>query len=293
MPETVTFSIDRSGIEMVRFAAVVGKRDRAAAAHQFLADTIACLIRTGFQLPAVRPLVVVVVLDDRYTRVTDYDCDLVLAPTAPSHVHNVLLMPDFYFIQSHGYQQLAAYVDKHDVPWDYKIDSVFWRGSTAGADKHNVRIDFVSRNHPHGDLEITRILPTHCDQIPADIPTGPPVPVRHMLRHRYLVDIDGNSSSWDGLYWKLRSSSVVLKVRSDQRQWYYHRMRPWVHYVPCTVNNFARQSQWCRRNPELCRAIAQAGQRVVKEMTYEAEVARFAVDFALRTGLPIERRIRH
>ena len=34
-----------------------------------------------------------------------------------------------------------------------------------------------------------------------------------MLGARGVVDVDGNANSWDGLFWKLLSNSVVLKAR--------------------------------------------------------------------------------
>merc|ERR1712113_80247 len=51
-----------------------------------------------------------------------------------------------------------------------------------------------------------------------------------------IIDVDGSKNSWSGLWWKLRSSSVVLKVEPQYKQWYYSRMFPWQHYVPITAN---------------------------------------------------------
>ena len=32
------------------------------------------------------------------------------------------------------------------------------------------------------------------------------------LAYKAIIDIDGNSNAWSGLYWKLLSNSAVLKV---------------------------------------------------------------------------------
>ena len=62
----------------------------------------------------------------------------------------------------------------------------------------------------------------------------PEMNIPRMMHARGLFDVDGNSNSWDGSWWKLRSNSVVLKLMSQNsfRQWYYSRLEPWEHYVP-------------------------------------------------------------
>ena len=40
---------------------------------------------------------------------------------------------------------------------------------------------------------------------------------------RWLIDIDGNVNSW-GLLWKLFSGSCVLRIASNRRQWFHHRL---------------------------------------------------------------------
>ena len=46
------------------------------------------------------------------------------------------------------------------------------------------------------------------------------------------VDVDGNSNSWAGCFWKLGSNSVVLKVVTELRQWYYPLLVANTHFVP-------------------------------------------------------------
>jgi hypothetical protein len=53
-----------------------------------------------------------------------------------------------------------------------------------------------------------------------------------LIQARGIIDIDGNANSWDGLFWKLLSNSVVLKVESNNSQWYYSQLKPWHHFVP-------------------------------------------------------------
>jgi len=70
----------------------------------------------------------------------------------------------------------------------------------------------------------------------------------YMAKHyKLLIDIDGNSNSWAGSYWKMASGSLVLKVECDYRQWWNWRIQPWVHYVPvkCDLSDLEELITWC------------------------------------------------
>lgn len=252
--------------------------DRAAAACRYLGE-VAALLRGRLPAAGIRLLVV---LTDRcdpaaLPPLEVLNAHAVLAPTKPTAAHEVLLMPDFYFITSRGHAGLREYVAAHAVPWDAMRDAAVWRGRTTGHRRpgRNHRIRFVRANHRHGDILFSGVLPQHTGSVDPAL-VGSAMPVKDCVRCRYQVDVDGHSSSWDGLIWKLLSGCLVLKVKSDQRQWYYDRLKPWVHYVPCTAANFAERLAWCRERPELCRAIAEAGRRLATELTYDAETATFA-----------------
>jgi hypothetical protein len=55
--------------------------------------------------------------------------------------------------------------------------------------------------------------------------------IEEMMTARGLLDIDGYTNSWAGLFWKLRSNSVVVKVMSNYCEWFYNEMLPGVHYL--------------------------------------------------------------
>jgi hypothetical protein len=88
--------------------------------------------------------------------------------------------------------------------------------------------------------------------------------------HRWLIEIDGNVNSW-GLLWKLLSGSCVLRVASHRRQWYHHRLEPWVHVVPVAADlqDLEARLLWCRSNPARCEAIARAGRQLAEQVVAE------------------------
>ena len=78
---------------------------------------------------------------------------------------------------------------------------------------------------------------------------------RHdMINYKYILDIDGNASTWDATAWKLNSGSVIFKTDSNWEQWFYKEYKPWVHYVPVAddFSDIQERYKWCEANPKKC-----------------------------------------
>ena len=56
-------------------------------------------------------------------------------------------------------------------------------------------------------------------------------------RYRYILDIDGNCAAMR-LQSLLGKNVVVVKTRSDERQWFSSALLPWIHYIPVTLTPF-------------------------------------------------------
>ena len=78
-----------------------------------------------------------------------------------------------------------------------------------------------------------------------------------MINYKYILDIDGNSCTWDATAWKLNSGSVIFKTESRWRQWFYDDYLPWVHYVPINddFSNLQEMYCWCEQNQDKCEEI--------------------------------------
>ena len=103
-----------------------------------------------------------------------------------------------------------------------------------------------------------------------------------MLRYRGIVDLDGNTNSWRGAYWKLRSNSVVLKQQSPFCQWYYHRLVPYVHYIPLTrdLGDVNKWEAWVAEDAHIptMRAIARASTELMRTLTLSSAIAQLRYD---------------
>ena len=81
---------------------------------------------------------------------------------------------------------------------------------------------------------------------------GDRVEMGHAMRNfRYIIDIDGNCAS-TRLQSILGRNNVVVKPRSDERQWFSSELKPWIHFVPVTLNPFEVNSNevynWVKEN---------------------------------------------
>jgi len=82
--------------------------------------------------------------------------------------------------------------------------------------------------------------------------------------YRHLIVCDGNTACWDRLPWILASKSVCWKEESDHECWYYLLMKPWVHYIPFTLENLAETWEKVKDDLELQLRIVAAANEFVE-----------------------------
>lgn len=163
------------------------------------------------------------------------------------------LIPDAEFLETR-FKRFLDDVRASDCGWDDKRgDVLYWRGqrrSTNSGDSH-VR-DLIARSEArHLDARLTTET-TIADQ----------------LRYKYLLDVDGMVSAWSGLFWKLASNSVPVKVRSHWEQWYYRWLRDGESIV-LTDLDFEQTFRHLARTDGECHRISQCGRRLAERLSYQ------------------------
>jgi hypothetical protein len=143
----------------------------------------------------------------------------VLAFCAHDNDTSVALVPDLYIPRDDGIVKLEARLDGKLRPFLQRTPSLIWRGG------------------PHGDARRFMFGPgaklwNHSDLL--DIRSDDPMPMHEMANYQFQLDIDGEVSAWDALRWKLLSGSLVIKLKSHWKQWFYDSLIPGVHYVEIT-----------------------------------------------------------
>jgi Glycosyl transferase family 90 len=200
-----------------------------------------------------------------------------------------ILVPDAYFLDSHGYAELRARYDAARLPWQSRQAIAFWRGSTTGirtGEKNweslpRIRLCQLALKHPDVlDAGLSKVVQTWHEsdrqQIEAAGLVRGSVPEDEFLKFKYQIDIDGNSNSWPGLYQRLLTGSPVLKVASPHgyRQWYYDRLQLWTNYVPVEsdMSDLFEKIEWLRAHDDEAQAIGQAGLALAASLEYEQEL---------------------
>ena len=155
---------------------------------------------------------------------------------------NVLLIPDAEFLATH-FSSFLQEVKNEDIPWEQKVSKVVWRGSPLLLNGNSF-YDYERKSKRQRDVAVTCSTKAELrDVIDASyIPT----PISWMLKHKYLLDIDGTVNAWSASYWKMSSNSLVWKLKSHWEQWYYNMLIPNRHYVPVTDLSQTREVfRWC------------------------------------------------
>ena len=209
------------------------------------------------------------------------------------------LLPDQDFIGSGGYEDLRREAALHDRPWQKRVPRVFWRGATTGQHRHAPpgpdapddltwlpRLDLCARvaRSPIAeryDVGISNIVQINEPHLVARIEASGlmrgRVPRSAFFGHKWLLVIDGNSNAWSALFAGLLSGSCVLKVASPKgfKQWYYDRLKPWVHFVPVEedLSDLDELVAWLEAHDADAQAIGQAGRAFAEALTFEAVVA--------------------
>jgi len=152
----------------------------------------------------------------------------------------------------------------HDIKWEDKSNTVFWRGADTGHNMHfNERINFVQKYFGVHDVafsDYSQNIKTHKPLYKPEWLKGF-CGVNEFLKHKYLPVIDGNDKS-SSLNWILASNSVPIMPQPRFHSWLCeHLLKPYVHYIPVKRNfsDFNGVLYWCMNNDQKCKDIAQNG----------------------------------
>ncbi len=204
---------------------------------------------------------------------------------------DAFLIPDSFFLSKYGYSYPITCLDRNRIVWADRRPVAFWRGGTTGIraggwrSLQRVRLCETAAEQQDGmlfDVGISHAAqlsnPEWIAELEASGLMRAFVPSEQFGAYKYLIDIDGNSSSWEGLFLKLYTGIPVLKVASPSgfRQWYYDELKPWVNYVPVEADmaDLAENVAWLRAHDDQAELIGKRGRALARSLTYDGELAR-------------------
>lgn len=194
-------------------------------------------------------------------------------------VDSLILIPDIKALV--GYAKLRKMIPQANekFPWEKKLAKGFWRGSTTGgystltAWEHLMRSQLVLLSLAHPDEVDARFhAAVQCDpEVPLLLKAkgmmGKSTTKPGHLKFKYLIDVDGNSCSYERYFWLLLSNSLVLKQMTDNVQWYYGGLEPYRHFVPVKkdLSDLLDQIEWARTHDIEAQLIAEEATQFVKD----------------------------
>lgn len=200
------------------------------------------------------------------------------------------LVPDHDYLFYERYREQFAELDTLAklIPWRNKQSTAFWRGRSTGykldddswRENPRVKLCLISVQSGEPDLLDARLSEVvQCREenkqrlIDAGV-VGERVSFPIFIAHKYLIEIDGNACAWRSFMQKMYSDCVALKVESDNIQWFYDRVLPWVHYIPVRndLSDVLDKIRWARAHEEACQQISRQGTDLMKEVTAEEPV---------------------
>ncbi len=145
-------------------------------------------------------------------------------------------------------------VTENDRHWLQKSNKCVWRGMPSGS-WHGMRQNLVEQWFEKHNVGWRGLL----TEFEPDNPyTRDEIGILDILKHKYLISIDGHDVASD-LKWKMLSNSVVLKMPSASVSWFMEDLlEPWVHYVPLNrdASDLEEKLEWCRSHQKECQEIA-------------------------------------
>ena len=162
---------------------------------------------------------------------------------------NVISVPDRYFFYLNRYNEYRSI--HQGIPFANKKSQIVF-GSQPRGKKYN----FIKRQ----DIEVSPREYFYSAAVPKENIVAPEwINRKDMINYKYILDIDGNASTWDATAWKLNSGSVILKSESAWFQWFYGEYQPWMHYVPVAedFSDIQEKFNWCESNQDACQAMVQ------------------------------------
>lgn len=205
-----------------------------------------------------------------------------------------ILLPDIYHLANYG-NRLEQCIDKR--AWESKErDKIgFWGTTTGNRDPlHNERINrcfwFEEHDPSHevSDCFITRIAQMTLRQILDAHPRfasiyAKPVTIEEQFAYKILLDIPGNTCSWDRIPMILRSNSLLFRFPCADVCSYHHLLKEYIHYVPVTQDDVLEKRKYYIEHPEETKSIIRNANAFAREFCTGDAAQRYMI--GLFTGI--------
>lgn len=241
------------------------------------------------------------------TKLPDVDCLVSLADSADhagipvpflafakdaSLKELVILMPDFEALEGHSAILKEVQKGSSTYPWHEKLAKAFWRGAMTGHSLFTTEnflnpprsrlVTLAIQNPDFLDARYSCVTQAHePEKIRASYENyfGEPIQVRDHLFYKYQILVDGNSCAYSRAVWQLFSGCTIFKQSSENIQWYYKGLSPYVHYVPVAhdFNDLIEKMNWAKENDAMAKQIGLNAQAFAKKYLKKSDIRFYLV----------------
>jgi hypothetical protein len=188
--------------------------------------------------------------------------------------NNVVLLPDLYHLCNYQ-DKLLEIAD--DNTWTAKNDMIGFWGTTTGSRKPslNQRINTClwALDHPDKtDFKITKVAQMTLSDITNEVPSFSKiykssgyVTPDDMFKYKFLLDIPGNTCSWDRVPMIMKSKSLLFKMPCQDMCFYYPLMHNKTHFVEVDENTMLKMQTYYLNNPKEADFIIQNANHFANE----------------------------
>jgi hypothetical protein len=174
----------------------------------------------------------------------------IMAHSTMKHIPHIVPIIDRHYLYCNLYNRYRSI--HRGIPFSQKQNKMILGCRQDRGSKYN----FVERR----DIEINQrsyFYTDFCDKKNVHYKEDEWITDHEMIGYKYILDIDGNASTWDATAWKLNSGSVIFKVDGPWTQWFYSEYLPYTHYIPIKddMSDLQEKYQWCEEHPEECEKI--------------------------------------
>lgn len=198
------------------------------------------------------------------------------------------LIPNPYFLDRRHRLSSA-------MPWERKKDTVYFRGSLTGTtqSRSNPRVAacLVARAIPGADCKLTMFQQTPAElraELEREGISCRRDRVKSLNSHRYLLDIDGNASSWHRFWLIGMFRCDPIRFETQWQECWHHLIHEGEHFVAANRHNLGEVIKVLRARPRAAQAIAAAAGTMARDVLSPAGAQRmFEAAWLRRVEQPV------
>ncbi|KAM4711058.1 protein O-glucosyltransferase 1 [Anableps anableps] len=148
-------------------------------------------------------------------------------------------------------------------PWKKKETRGFFRGSRTSPERDPLIL--LSREAPDlVDAEYTKNQAWKSEKDTLGRPPAKEIPLVDHCKYKYLFNFRGVAASFR-LKHLFLCGSLVFHVGDEWQEFFYHQLRPWVHYIPVKqdLSDVRELLQFVKENDAVVQEIASRGQEFI------------------------------